>query len=813
MRALRALTLAAFIGGSSAAAQDTGPAEPAPLDTIAVQPAGTEPADEPLSSAEPAQLEEIIVTAQKTKQPLHKVPLSVTAVGGDFVQDIGAADLTDVAIYVPNVRVDTDDPGSPQVFIRGFGTNTFNPSFESSVGFVQDEIFFGRGGYFTEAMFDIERIEVLRGPQGTLFGKNAIAGLFNVTSKGPTDTFSGDLRYSMGEHGEQRVEAGVGGMITDWLGVRISGLDYRSDGQLYNQLQERDEENPKQQAGRIKVLLRPLDDLEMELTAVNSETDINFWPYQLLNIDEGTYNFLHSYDADIEDDPYDFRTSFDTPGYINKGSTTAGLKTDWTIGDLGGLQDVHSVLVVGGSRFYIHQLNDLDVSPADLLRLRNEEDYDQTSVELRFTGSADSLFGLGQQVEFVGGLYYFGSNYDLMAQIRAGGDLGSFILTDDFVQLVTGSTAFNLFTSLGLPGIPIIGEVLAPIIGEDYYQYDYNQKLASGAVFGQMTWYLTEHWAITPGLRINREEKTVDTAGTARCTLKDTTGLPVCIVSLVLGANDYDERGLKREETDYSPKIALQYFLDDDVNFYTSYTRGYKSGGYNSLSYTGEDLAFQPEKAQTVELGFKGRFFDRTLNFSTTLYQTKLENLQVLAFNGTFFDVSNAAAARAEGLEAEFQWITPFEPLRINGSFGLLDARYDSYPEAPAPITEGQNQLQDLSGERIAFAPRQTATLSPTLSFYFWNLATRLSVDVIYQGDQYTDSDLDPATHVDAYTQYAARLSLGNQAETWSVTLGGTNLSDELVLNQVTDALLFPGTYYAQQASGRQLFAALSIKW
>ena len=183
------------------------PAEPtapdAPLELIPVQPLP------PPDDEAPRQLEEMVVTAQKTEQTLQEVPVSVTAIDGGFIQSTGSADLADVSLYVPNVRVDADDLGSPQVFIRGFGTNAFNPSFESSVGFVQDEIVFGRPGYFTEAMFDIDSVEVLRGPQGTLFGKNTVAGVFNVMTKDAVSGAGADGRIFYGEHGEHRVEAGL----------------------------------------------------------------------------------------------------------------------------------------------------------------------------------------------------------------------------------------------------------------------------------------------------------------------------------------------------------------------------------------------------------------------------------------------------------------------------------------------------------------------------------------------------------------------------------------------------------------------------
>src|SRR5690606_31771087 len=153
-----------------------------------------------------------------------------------------------------------------------------------------------------------------------------------------------------------------------------------------------------------------------------------------------------------------------------------------------------------------------------------------------------------------------------------------------------------------------------------------------------------------------------------------------------------------------------------------SYAKGFKSGGFNAISFTGDGLEYEPENARTYELGMKGQFFERTLRLNATVYRTEFENLQVLAFNGVFFDVSNAATARSQGLEADLMWRPPWEPLTLMGSVGLLDARYESYPSAPAPVRNpqtGQLQLgaeQDLGGERIAFAPRATATLTPVLS-------------------------------------------------------------------------------------------------
>ncbi len=831
MRALHIVMTAACWLPFCAAAQDPA-ASAGTVDSIPVQ---TLPEPAPAEAAAPTpdsprQLEEIVVTVQKSKQSARRVPVSVTALSGEFIKETGAADLADVALYVPNVRVDADDPGSPQVFIRGFGTNAFNPSFESSVGFVQDEIFFGRPGYFTETLFDVERVEVLRGPQNTLFGKNTIAGVFNVTSKGPQSNgghFGPDGRYFYGEHGERRFEGGIGGMFADWGGVRFSALKRQQDGELYNSFIERNEEALKQDAYRFKVLLLPMQNVDTELTAVVSDTKAPFWPFQLANLDADTRTYLQGFDPNVEDDPFDFQTESDTPGFISKGSETLGLKTQWRLGEVAGLKDFNSVLVLGGSRFHIDQLNELDVSPSDIARLDNHEKHRQFTAELRFAGKADSLFGLGTGLEFVAGLYNFQSRYDLFVRILAGQDIGSYLLTDDFAQLASQDRSAQSTGQLPV-SLTALANLLAPATIGDFYQLDYGQDIRSTALFGQFTWNLTDKIAVTPGLRLNREVKDIDSKGQSHCVAKDT--LPVggvtgaigsgsgmtsdpCIIAQVLMSQDYDLHDLVRKEFDLSPKLALQYFADHGINYYTSYTRGAKSGGFNSISFTGANLEYQSEKARTVELGAKGRFLRKTLNVNLTLYDTRFDNLQVLAFNGVFFDVSNAGSATSRGLEADFSWRTPYEPLRLNGSLGLLSARYKRYRDAPAPISQGIGATQNLDGKRIAFSPDSTGTLTPSLSYEIGPVVATVAGDVIYQGEQFTDTDLDPATRVAGHFLYAARLMLAHPKDIWSLSLGGSNLADKRVLNQVTDATFFPGSYFAQQAGGRQLFATLAVQF
>jgi iron complex outermembrane recepter protein len=497
----------------------------------------------------------------------------------------------------------------------------------------------------------------------------------------------------------------------------------------------------------------------------------------------------------------------DTVGFHRNHSETAGGKATWRLGNVAGISDLTGVAILGASRLRIRQLSDLDVSPAAISDLVDAEDYKQWSLELRASGNGASFFGFGDGIQFVGGLFLFKTNYHFRASLVAGEDLPSYLLTPDAAQLASQGS---------VPGFPfpIPGGVLEPgavLIGDDRYHFDFVQDTTTIAPFGQVTidW---RSWSLVPGIRFNWESKEADTLGEGQCASKAVTG--TCVMESILSANDYAAYGLERSEFDVSPKVSLLYHWTDDVTAYATWARGYKSGGFKSISFTGEELEFDPEKSSTYELGAKTRFLDDTLQLNLALFRTEFDDLQVLGFNGVFLDVENAASATSQGLELDGSWLTPWEPLSVTGSVGLLHARYDSYPDAPAPVTQGINETQDLGGEEIAFAPDRMITLSPTLTFPVWReWPLVFGLDVLHVGPQFTDYDLDRNTRVTEHTTFALRTSLSGATGFWTVMVGAKNVTDERYLNQVTDTPFFPGTYAAQQPAARVLFGGVRLKW
>ncbi len=809
-------------------ASPTPTASPPPADEATAsgrtQPLATIAVPEPSRSPRPAKppprvIEEIVVTAQKTEQSLSDVPVSVTALQGDFLQDNAIGDLTEASTYVPNVRVETTSPTSPQVFIRGFGTNTFNPSFEPSVGLVQDDLFFARGAYFTESMFDLQRIEVLRGPQGTLFGKNTIAGVFNLVTRGaPNQGTEADLSYQRNEWGDIRIEGGVGARLGEAWGARLAVLEDQRHGRLYNTLLNRYEDTLDQSAQRLRLDYAGGSGLTLGAIAQRSEARVNFWPRQLLRLDQDTYDYLVNFDPEVEGDPHNFRTSFDIPGFMNKDSWTVSGSANQDFGAVLGLDQLDTTLVIGGSHMHVNQYQDLDTSPADLMRLFGDaEDYEQHSVEWRFSGRKDAPWGWGEGLNFVAGVYGLQADYHIVTGIEAGADLASYALSNDGLVLISGG-AFAGIPFGGLGGVtgsvaPLLNFLGGSIIGEDRYEFDYRQRTRTLAAFGQVTWDLSAQWSVTPGLRYNRETKQIDAIGESQCRSKPVT--QSCLVELIVGGNDHSTPagGLERTEANLSPKLSVMYRPHDDISLFATWARGYKSGGANAISFTGEDLEYGPETATAMEIGVKSQWLGRTLNLNATAYRMEFDDLQVLAFNGVFFDVTNAGSAYSQGLELDTLWLTPYRPLSISASLGLLDARYEKYPNAPAPVDEGLNARQDLARKTLAFAPRVTATLMPTLEYAIGELDFSFSLNLRHQGEQYTDTDLDQTTFVPAHTIYSARLRVAGGASPWSLTLGCKNLTDERVLNQALDSALFPGVFLANQQPGRTFYGSFGLQW
>ncbi|WP_028009299.1 TonB-dependent receptor [Solimonas flava] len=784
-----AAALAAALAGP-AAAQEAAPAEPLP--TIAL------PEDTPppvaVDAPEAGALEEVIVTAQKRKQSLQDVPVSVGVVSADTLSESASFDAGSIENFVANVQIDAD-PQGPVVGIRGFSTETDNVGFEPAVGIVIDQLAIGRSEFVPDGLFDLDRVEVLRGPQGTLFGKNTIAGVINFITREPEDRFTGDLMLTGADPLQRRAEAGVTVPIIDGLSARAAGVYWKKDGDVENSTLNRKENSFVQKAGRLKLEATPGERWKISLSSQLSDTSVDYNNWQLYAASAAALSFAQDYDASAEDNPLDAHTTQNTPGYVNRHSNLSRGVIEYDAGDWLGSHDVSFTTVLGHAGFSIRSYFDIDTSAADIINTRFNVDYQQNSIEFRPSGKADSLFGLGGGVDWTLGLYAYGADLDSHLDTLAGDNLLSFAASCAGLQALGLPTRDDcLLNALPhLPAIPLNDQLLR----------GFSQTTESYAAFGQMTWKLGEHLSTIAGLRYGWEKKRADF---------DTRKVGLGLVAAVVGADTFTEH-LERQETDISPKLGFQYEWSRELMGFATYTRGYKGGGFNATADNADNLSFKPEKASAWEAGVKSRWLDRRLTLNATVYYTQVDDLQTVDNQGTSFQIGNAATAHLEGVELETQW-RALRWLQFVSSLAYGRAEYGSYKNAPAAQEDGDAETQDLSGKTLSHAPKLSGALSPIVTVPLpASLSLKLAADLSYRSGQYSSVDLDSHSHQDGYWLVGGRVVLLPDSGSWSFVVSGNNLTNERALDLVFDHAVFANSYVAQQIPLRSVAASIQYNW
>lgn len=758
-------------------------------------------------------IEEIVVTAQKTEQSLSDVPVTVSAIGGEAMKEKGVFDPEGIENFVPNVELNTD-PQSPNIGIRGFSTDSFNAGFEPSVGLQLDDLPLGRTEFLPDGLFDIERVEVLRGPQGTLFGKNTIAGVLNIVTTEPAYESNGQFLINTGPYNELRYEGGMSApLIDDIAAARLAFTNWQYDGDVENSFLNRREGGVDQNAYRIKLVAEPTEDLSFRIMNTESDTESTYPPWQLYNADPEALAFSRSFDPDTEDNPFDEHTSFNLSGFVRRPSFQRRFLIDYAF-DAGPIRDAAITAVVGRAGVANDALVDFDVSAADVANVSFQFGYDQNSAELRFSGSSDSLFGIGTGAQFVGGVFTFESDLSLHLEVAIGTDAPDLALSGAGIEAIAGLEVGGLPLDqvLGIvPGLPVV-----PV--DDRVVTDFLQESEAEAIFGQLTWNLTERFAVILGMRFGSDKKD------GRLTVRS---VGPGVTAAVIEADEFS-RPLSRDEDDRSPKLGFQFDWSDDITTFLTWTRGFKGGGFNGTTFQNGQLEFEPERADNFEFGFKTKWFDQSLQLNGALYRMDVSNMQVVNFNGVGFDVANAAESRLQGGELELLWLPPFEWLTIAGSLGIGSAEYLSYPCAPGSAAENGNPnnpdcnddtTQDLSGKPLPRAPDLTAAFSPTISLPLpfslggKELGLQWQTDISHRGDQFLETDLDPNSRQASYTTISSRLIFGPVDAAWGLILAGDNLTDRKALSFVADHNLYANTYFSEQIPGRSFSLAFRGSW
>ena len=639
----------------------------------------------PHASAQDPKVTDITVTARRRVERAQDVPLPITVLSGAQLRLRGNDQLQQLQFSVPSFNVSLPNPRQTNLAIRGIGNNPAADGLSSSVGIYIDGVYLDRPGMGDFNLIDIDRIEVLRGPQGTLFGKNTTAGALNVVSLAPSSTFGGSASVDVGNYGLRTEKLSLTGPINQAWDYRLSAYDTRHDGYLRNVNTGQNELSLNRDGARGQLLYRPDAELSVRLigefgeendsqgafvlynTGPASSAKPTFVPYLTWAKNEGITPLVNR-DS--------LTTNINSPQQIRQHQSAFSAEVNWNLG--GG-----TLTSISAYRAWLFTpTNDFDWSNASAITDQGARDNEkQASQEIRFASPAGGNF------DYVAGLYGFWRR--------------------------ESAQSFTLYGPDYSEGLGHLGN---PILNNAYTQTVADPTTHSIAAFGQGTYHATPKLDFTVGLRetyetnneaIKRYALATSNAGVVPATLLPYAG------------------SLSIENANYAALGSVSYKLSADHLLYASASRGAKAGGFNSpavpQTVTGailptSALIVQPEKVSDFELGSKNSFLDNSLIINGDLFWTVVEDYQantvLTSPTGFIAAVTNVGAVRSRGAEADATYrVTP--DLTLNGAVALNDTRYLSFSDAPA-VEGSVAATQNLTGKDVVGASRLTFNVAAT---------------------------------------------------------------------------------------------------
>ena len=695
-------------------------------------------------------LEEVVVTATKRAQSLQDVPMAVNAFNADTIETAGINDAGDLAILTPalNINVNTN-PFAARMVIRGVGTAQTDPALEPSVGLFIDGIYLGRTGLGMSDLTDIERIEVLQGPQGTLYGKNTNAGAISVITKKPSfEKSKGYIEASVGNYSMNKLTASISGPLTQNLAYRLSGNINQRDG-YYDNSAGVDFNDADDWNIQGKLQWEPTESLSILLSGSRVERDTTCCGADAVQ-DESVNNELVAQGLSPDsNDPYDYNVQSNADNRFAMESDLLSMTIDYDTG----WGAIKSITAWNDYSYRVDQ--DPDRSELDILTLSNDKySGDSFSQELRFTASPSD------NVDYMLGVFYLEQN------TKRGGDEPFVFIGDDIITIGSQQDLpFPLpFNFLVQPG--------------DSLTVDMDQDAETIAFFGQSTWHIGDQWHITGGLRWSDEEKKSDLFSQTYST---------AFSYQILGASFLDsvstpiDATLERssDNVDWMLRAALD--IGDDSMVYASAGTGTKSGGFQTVNGAADDREFDDEDTTTYELGVKSTLLDARLRINAAAFYSEIENFQAQrqleTGIGTY--VSNESKVETSGVDLQVE-AAPMPNLVL--SAGLLYMhKYE--------ITDGPEKGADLP-----FTAEFSGTLAATLVFPLGDGGVYWRTDYSYMDDHVTNvAGAAQLRDVDYDNRNLVNSKLGWRNDSWNVSIWGKNLTDDKYAMQTAAPFLVSG--------------------
>jgi iron complex outermembrane receptor protein len=744
-------------------------------------------------------LEEVLVTATKREQSLNDIPVAISAYDNEQLKNSQIRDVGELTAVAPSLSFGTSESSAGgNLSLRGMGTLGTEPGLESSVGVFIDGVYRSRAGVAIDELGEVARIEVLRGPQGTLFGKNTSAGLIQVITKAPNfEEIEGFAELTLGNYNLKRLAAAVSGpLIADTLAGRIDAVVTDRDGYLRD-INSSDTYNDRNRyMFRGQLAFEASDTLTGRFIADYSDRDelccgVTNAKKALGPQDVSTLTLSNPNDKGLPEgsDPYNHQIAISSGRESTEETTQWGLSLELSL-------DLEKATLVSISAYreweYVAAGEHLDSSGADLFYYDKSNPqrrkFETLTQELRLQGSWEGG-------SWMVGAFYADEDYGGKFTARYGADLNNYAMRF-FASVAdpTGAGTFDYVTRTPAGG--------NSFIDGDGVNDSGGQGSQSVSIFTQEDFDLTEQLLLTVGLRYTEEEKDITLNAVSEFGAEGnpcggafynfSTGKPgvtqqavkiICGISALtqplLAAGNYTTDNSDEELTG---TVKLAYTLANDTLIFANAATGYKSGGFNQTRLSmspaapnANDLAFAPETVTTYELGAKGYAFNRTMSLNGTLFFSEFEDFQLGQFNGTTLETVSVDKVESQGAEIEGTWLAS-DNLMITSGVVYTDNSYpdDSNIDIVAP-TDGGNLR---AGARLS--RNWVSTVGVTWSVPVTdNLVSSFHLDGRYTSDYSSNSSLDSDFDEPAYTVFNGRVSIADIGQNWSVALWARNLTDE----------------------------------
>ncbi len=739
-------------------------------------------------------LDEIVVTAMQRELSLQDVPIAVSAYSDTQLKYAGVQDIRELMAIAPSLFLSSSgsEAAGSVARIRGIGTTGDNAGLESAVGVFIDGVYRNRNNVGLTELGEVERIEVLRGPQGTLFGRNTSAGLINVITKGPDYEPSGYAEVGYGNYGNIRAAAGIsGGLVEDFLAARVDVVFSERDGFLENVVSGQDYNNRDRVLVRGQLLLEPVDFVSVRMIADYSDRQEQCCAAVTI-VPGPTQALIEALGGTLLGDPFNRKAAVDADlGYqqdVEEWGLSAEINWDVEFGTM--------TSITAYRDWQVARSQDIDFTNVDILFLDQNgfvQSFETFTQELRAQGEVG-------KVDWLVGFFYSNEDLSLRNPIRTGADFESYIN-----GLVSGnpfSGFYSQFTGLAPGNVFLDGEGVA--------LDDFLQQSESWAAFTHNTVNFTDNFGFTAGLRYTEEAKDLDAtllSNNRACTLPFTANVqgaadlglvPAASVPNIIGLaclpffNPFQDGVYagSRKKTEWSGTGKLAYTFSGNDLIYASYARGYKGGGYN-LDRAGlanpllggvpstADLEFGPELVDSFEVGGKFSLFDQRAIFNAALFYMDFKDFQLNTFNGINFVVNNLEKVKSRGVELEVAALLT-AGLTVQAGLTYADTKY------------GNNiSSASLTGRQLTNAPEWTVTGATTYERDLTgSLLGFLHLNVRYMSSYNTGSDLDIEKVQDGFAVVNGRTGIGNIDGSWRLELWAKNFLDKDYIQIAFDAPL-----------------------